>query len=98
MASHTRAAPGDIRKKDAIVLKNVPCIVAKISWCSQGKHGHARYTFQGRGVFDGKVRPQPNSAVSGHFRKFRIQLSRDVVQLSHRCACRRSWRTTSCFA
>jgi len=45
-----------VKKGDYIMLEDEPCEVRKTKKSAPGKHGHAKYRIQARGVFDDKTR------------------------------------------
>lgn len=45
-----------VKKGSYIMIDDEPCEVRKTKKSAPGKHGHAKYRIQGRGVFDDKTR------------------------------------------
>lgn len=46
----------ELSEGNIIEIDNKPCKISKISSSMPGKHGHAKYSIEARGVFDGKKR------------------------------------------
>lgn len=47
---------GEISKGNIIIIDGEPCRVSKVSSSMPGKHGHAKYSIEAKGLFDGKKR------------------------------------------
>jgi translation initiation factor 5A len=45
-----------VKKGDYLMLEDEPCKVRKTKKSAPGKHGHAKYRIQARGVFDDRTR------------------------------------------
>ncbi len=51
-----RKEVGDVSEGQIITIDEEPCRVKKVSSSMPGKHGHAKYSIEAEGVFDGKKR------------------------------------------
>lgn len=47
---------GEVSKGNVITIDGEPCRVKKVSSSMPGKHGHAKYSIEAEGIFDGKKR------------------------------------------
>ncbi len=47
---------GEISKGNVINIDGEPCRVKKVTSSMPGKHGHAKYSIEAEGIFDGKKR------------------------------------------
>ncbi|KXB06919.1 hypothetical protein AKJ51_02555 [candidate division MSBL1 archaeon SCGC-AAA382A20] len=47
---------GDVSEGNVIIVDGEPCRVKKVSSSMPGKHGHAKYSIEAEGIFDGKKR------------------------------------------
>lgn len=47
---------GEISEGNIINIDGEPCKVKKVSSSMPGKHGHAKYSIEAEGIFDGKKR------------------------------------------
>ncbi len=47
---------GEISEGSIITIDDEPCKVKKLSSSMPGKHGHAKYSVEAEGIFDGKKR------------------------------------------
>lgn len=47
---------GEISEGSIITIDGEPCKVKKLSSSMPGKHGHAKYSIEAEGIFDGKKR------------------------------------------
>lgn len=46
----------ELGKGNIITIDEEPCKITKISSAMTGKHGHAKYSIEAKGIFDGKKR------------------------------------------
>lgn len=46
----------DLKEKQIILVEGEPCKIIKISSSMPGKHGHAKYSIETVGIFDGQKR------------------------------------------
>ncbi len=51
-----RKEVGDVSEGQIINIDGEPCRIKKVSSSMPGKHGHAKYSIEAEGVFDGKKR------------------------------------------
>lgn len=46
----------ELSRGNVVDIDGEPCKIRKISSAMPGKHGHAKYSIEGKGIFDGKKR------------------------------------------
>ncbi len=51
-----RKEVGDVSEGQIITIDEEPCRIKKVSSSMPGKHGHAKYSIEAEGIFDGKKR------------------------------------------
>lgn len=47
---------GEVSEGNVILIDEEPCRVKKVTSSMPGKHGHAKYSIEAEGIFDGKKR------------------------------------------
>lgn len=55
---------GELSEGNMINVEDEPCRITKLSSSMPGKHGHAKYSIEAVGIFDGKKRHIKKSAES----------------------------------
>lgn len=51
-----RKEVGEVSEGQIITIDDEPCRIKKVSSSMPGKHGHAKYSIEAEGIFDGKKR------------------------------------------